>query len=167
VKEETAGNLRAAFAGESQAYMKYTIFADKAQREGYPEVARLFRAIAHAEQVHATNHLRTLRGIGDTATNLETAVGGENYENTEMYPAFATTAKQDGDKAAMRTIRYALEAEKIHEVMFGQAKESVAAGEDIKSAPVFVCPTCGHTVIGEAPHECPICGVPKDKFREF
>jgi len=89
----TEANLEAAFAGESQAHMKYAIFADKAAREGYPEVARLFRAISYAERVHATNHLRELGGIGDTVANLEVAFSGENYENTEMYPAFDAVAR--------------------------------------------------------------------------
>lgn len=167
MKQTTKENLKAAFAGESQAYMKYTVFADKAERDGYPEVARLFRAIAFAERVHATNHLRELGGIGSTVANLEAAIGGENYEVTEMYPAFDTVAKLQEEKGAIRTIRYALEAEKIHEVMYGDAKESVAAGKDIPSAPVYVCPVCGHTVIGEAPDKCPVCGLPHDKYREF
>jgi rubrerythrin len=167
MQEMTEANLKEAFAGESQAHMKYTIFADRAEREGYPEVARLFRAIAFAERVHAASHLRVLGGIGDTAANLEAAFSGENYETTEMYPAFASVAELQGDKGAMRTIRYALEAEKIHEAMYTQAKESVMAGKDIESAPVFVCPVCGHTVIGEAPDKCPICGAPKAKFQQF
>ena len=163
----TKANLEAAFAGESQAHMKYAIFADKAEKEGYPGVARLFRAISYAERVHATNHLRELGGIGDTVANLEAAFNGENYENTEMYPAFDAVARLQEEKGAIRSIHYALEAEKIHEAMYTGARESAVAGKDIKSAPVFVCPVCGHTVIGEAPDKCPICGVPKDKYREF
>ncbi len=144
-----------------------TIFADKAERQGYPEVARLFQAIAYAEQVHATNHLRELGGIGDTVANLAAAIEGENHENVEMYPAFDAVAKLQGEKGAVRSIHYALEAEKIHEVMYGEAKESVAAGKDIESAPVYVCPVCGHTVIGQAPDKCPVCGLPKKKYHEF
>ena len=165
--EMTKVNLEAAFAGESQAHMKYTIFADKAEREGYPEVARLFRAISYAERVHATNHLRELNGIGDTAANLEVAYGGENYENTEMYPAFDAVAKLQKEKGAIRSFHYALEAEKIHEVMYNEARESVIAGNDIETASLFVCPVCGHTAIGEAPDKCPVCGLPKDKYRKF
>ena len=101
MREMTKENLKAAFAGESQAYMKYVIFADRAEEEGYPEVARLFRAIAFAERVHATNHLRELGDIGDTVANLEVAIGGENYENTEMYPAFNAVAKLQEEKGAM------------------------------------------------------------------
>jgi len=163
----TKTNLEAAFAGESQARMKYAIFADKAEREGYPEVARLFRAISFAERVHATNHLRELGGIGDTTANLETAAAGENYENTEMYPAFDAVARLQEEKGAVRSIHFALEAEKIHEAMYTGAGVSIAAGKDIESAAVYVCPVCGHTVIGEAPDKCPICGVPRDKYREF
>ncbi len=163
----TKANLEAAFAGESQAHMKYASFADKAATEGYRGVARLFRAISYGERVHATNHLRELGGIGDTVANLEGAFNGENYETTEMYPAFDAVARLQEEKGAIRSIHYALEAEKIHEAMYTGARESVVAGKDIKSAPVFVCPVCGHTVIGEAPDKCPICGVPKDKYREF
>jgi len=167
MREMTKANLEAAFAGESQAHMKYAIFADKAEREGYPEIARLFRAISYAERVHATNHLRKLSGIGDTATNLEVASGGENYENTEMYPAFDAVAKLQKEKDAIRSFYYALEAEKIHEVMYTEARESVIAGNDIETDPVFVCPVCGHTAIGEAPDKCPVCGLPKDKYHQF
>jgi rubrerythrin len=167
MREMTRANLEAAFAGESQAHMKYAIFADKAEEEGYPEVARLFRAISFAERVHATNHLRELGDIGDTVSNLEVAIGGENYENTEMYPAFNAVAKLQNEKGAMLSIHYALEAEKIHEAMYGEAKNTVAAGSDIQSAPVLVCPVCGHTVIGEAPDKCPICATPKEKYRRF
>jgi rubrerythrin len=167
MRKMTQTNLEAAFAGESQAYMKYAIFADKAEEEGYPEVARLFRAISFAERVHATNHLRELGGIGDTVANLEVAIGGENYENTEMYPAFNAVAKLQNERGAMRSIHYALEAEKIHEAMYGEAKQTVAAGSDIQSASVFVCPVCGHTVIGEAPDKCPVCSAPKEKYRQF
>ena len=167
MRKMTEENLKVAFAGESQAYMKYAIFADKAEEEGYPEVARLFRAISFAERVHATNHLRELGDIGDTVANLGTATEGENYENTEMYPAFNAVAKLQGERGAMLSIHYALEAEKIHEAMYGEAKNMVASGSDIQSAPVFVCPLCGHTVIGEAPDKCPICATPKEKYRQF
>ena len=167
MRKMTQENLKAAFAGESQAHMKYAIFADKAEEEGYPEVARLFRAISFAERIHATNHLRELGDIGDTVANLGTAMEGENYENTEMYPAFNAVARLQDEKGAMRSIHYALEAEKIHEAMYGEAKNMVASGSDIQAAPVFVCPVCGHTVIGEAPDKCPVCGTSKDKYHKF
>ena len=167
MKKMTQANLEAAFAGESQAHMKYAIFADKAEKEGYPEVARLFRAVSSAERVHATNHLRTLGGIGDTVSNLTEAIGGESHENTEMYPAFDAVAQLQEEKGALRSIHYALEAEKIHESMYGEAKGFVETGKDIDAAVIFVCPTCGYTVIGDPPDKCPVCGVKKEKFSQF
>ena len=167
MRKMTEANLKDAFAGESQAFMKYTAFSDKAEREGFPEVARLFTAIAYAERVHAINHLKQLGGIGDTVTNLGEAIGGENHENTEMYPAFEAVAKLQEEKGALRSIFYALEAEKIHEVMYGDAQETVKAGSDIASQKVFVCTVCGHTIFGEAPDRCPICKAVKAKYKEF
>ncbi len=167
MKLMTKANLEAAFAGESQACMKYTIYADKAEREGYPEVARLFRAIAYAERVHATNHFRVLEGIKDTVENLAAAAGGENHEVEEMYPAFAAVADLQGEKAAAKSIHYAVEAEKIHEVMYNNAKESVKEKKDIPEANVYVCPVCGHTHIGKPEEDCPVCGLSKDKYLEF
>jgi rubrerythrin len=163
----TAQNLKAAFAGESQAHMKYTVFADVAETTGLKETARLFRAIAYAERVHATNHLRELGGIGDTATNLKEAQGGEHYEVDQMYPAFKEVAKLQGEKSALRSMHYALEAEKIHERMYHDAEELVLVGRDIEGRPVYVCPTCGYTVIGDAPGKCPVCGVPATEFLKF
>jgi rubrerythrin len=167
MRQSTQDNLKEAFAGESQAFMKYTAFAAKAEREGLPEVARLFTAIAYAERVHAVNHLKELGGIGDTVTNLETAINGENYENTEMYPAFEAVAKLQEEKGALRTIFYALEAEKIHEVMYGDAKETVQAGSDLPAQKIFVCSICGHTIFGDAPDRCPICKALKKAYKEF
>ena len=163
----TKANLEAAFAGESQAHMKYKIFSAKAEQEGHPEVARLFRAISYAEQVHATNHFKELNGIGSTAENLTAAIGGENYENTEMYPAFNAVAKLQSEKGAMLSIHYAVEAEKIHEVMYKDAKELVKAGSDLASKPVYICPVCGFTVIGDPPDKCPVSKTPKTEFVKF
>jgi rubrerythrin len=165
--EMTKANLKEAFAGESMAHMKYLIFSEQAEKDGYPEIARLFRAIAYAEKVHATNHLRVLEGIGDTATNLKTGIDGENYENTEMYPAFDAVAKMQKEKGAIRSFHYAREAELIHEKMYGDAKASAESGEDIPAASVHVCPVCGHTVIGDAPDKCPVCGLLKEKYIAF
>ncbi|MBU0511185.1 MAG: rubrerythrin family protein [Chloroflexi bacterium] len=167
MKKMTEANLKAAFAGESQAHIKYLAFADKAEKEGFLEAARLFEAIAYAEQVHAINHLKVLGGVGKTVENLQAAIEGENYENTEMYPAFDAVAKLQEEKKAIRSFHYAKEAEIIHEEMYSDAKAKVEAGEDIESAPVYVCPVCGHTAIGEAPDKCPICGLPKEKYKEF
>ena len=167
MRKMTEANLKDAFAGESQAHMKYLAFADKAEREGYPEAARLFTAIAYAERVHAINHLKQLGGIGDTVTNMGEAMGGENFENTEMYPAYEAVAKLQGEKGALRSIFYALEAEKIHEVMYGDAAETIKAGTDLPVQKVFVCSICGHTIFGEAPDRCPICKAVKAKYKEF
>jgi rubrerythrin len=167
MKKMTEANLKEAFAGESQAHMKYLAFAEKATREGKPEVARLFNAIAYAERVHAINHLRELGGIGDTLTNLGEAMGGENFENTEMYPAYEAVAKLQEEKGALRTIFYALEAEKIHEVMFGDAAETLKEASDLPAQKVFVCSVCGHTIFGDAPDRCPICKAVKAKYKEF
>jgi rubrerythrin len=163
----TQANLEAAFAGESQAHIKYKIYADTAEEEGFPEIARLFRAISFAEQVHATNHLKQLAGIGSTAENLQGAISGENYENTEMYPAFNSVAKLQGEKGAMLSIHYALEAEKIHEVMYGEAKKLVESGQDTATNAVYICPVCGYTVIGDPPAKCPVSATPKEKFVKF
>ena len=141
--------------------------AAKAKEEGFPGIARLFRAISYAEQVHAANHLRELGGIGNSVDNLGGAIAGENYENTEMYPAFYAVADLREEKGALRSIRYALEAGNIHEALYGEARQMAEIRQDIKSAPVFVCSVCGHTVVGEAPDKCPICNARKEKFNEF
>jgi rubrerythrin len=167
MQEMTAHNLKEAFAGESQAHMKYTIFADVAEGAGLKEIARLFRAIAYAERVHATNHLRELGGIGDTLANLKAAGAGENYEVDQMYPAFEAVAKLQGEKGAIRSMHYALEAEKKHAEMYHDAEELVLVGKDIEGRPVYVCPVCGYTVIGEPPARCPVCALPAADFKPF
>lgn len=167
MKPTTKSNVEAAFAGESQAHMKYLIYSEKAEKEGFPQIAKLFRAIASAEKVHATNHLRLLEKINNTAANLVDAADGENYEVTEMYPAFDAVAKMQDEKGASKSFHYAIEAEKIHEEMYMKAKELVLQGKDISEANVYVCPVCGHTVIGEAPDKCPVCGVAKEKYQKF
>jgi len=163
----TQANLEAAFAGESQAHMKYLIFADKAEREGFPNVARLFRAISYAEQVHATGHFKALKNLGETAANLEAAIGGETYEVEEMYPAFQAVAELQEERAAIRSNAWALEAEKIHAVMYGGAKTTVEAGKDAEVGQVYVCSVCGWTGEGEPPDECPLCKAKKEKFVTF
>nr|HID14511.1 rubrerythrin family protein [Anaerolineae bacterium] len=160
-------NLEAAFAGESQAHMKYLIFADRAGREGFPNVARLFRAIAYAEQVHATNHFKTLGNLGQTAANLEAAIGGETYEVKEMYPAFQAVAELQEEKAALRSNTWALEAEKVHAGMYERARQAVLAGTDAEVGDVYICEMCGWTVEGEPPDRCPLCGAKREKFRKF
>lgn len=132
-------DLAAAFAGESQANRKYLAFSEKAERDGFPNVARAFRAAAHAETVHALNHFRALRGVGSTEANLEAAIAGEHYEHAEMYPAFLAAAEETGHRRAATTFRYALEAEKGHEVMYRECLEAVKQGKDYDSATFWVC----------------------------
>jgi len=163
----TKANLEAAFAGESQAHMKYLAFAAQAETDGYPQVARLFKAIAFAEQVHATNHLKQLSGIGTTAENLASAIGGEHFEVNEMYPAYDSVARAQAEKGAILSIHYALEAEKLHEAMYGEAKALVEDGQDRSDLPVYICPVCGFTVIGDPPAKCPVSRTPSEKFVKF
>jgi rubrerythrin len=165
--EMTKANLEAAFAGESQAYMKYLAFSTQAEREGLAEVARLFKAIAYAEQVHAINHFKVLRKVGKTVDNLEAAIGGETYEIEEMYPAFQEVAELQQERGAARSSNWAMEAEKIHAEMYRVAKAAVVGGNDVEVGPVYVCEVCGWTGEGEPPDECPLCKAKKDRFVTF
>ncbi len=168
MRKMTEKSLMDAFAGESMAHMKYLAFSEVAEKEGFPGIAKLFRAIAYAEQVHATNHAKALGLIGNTAQNLKAAAEGENFEITEMYPAYDAIAKLQEEKQAERFIHYALEAEKVHEEMYNNALKKVENKEDEQVDKVYVCPVCGFTVIGEPDFDkCPVCGVAKDKFKEF
>jgi len=167
MREMTTKNLNDAYAGESQAHMKYQIFADVAEKEGKPNIAKLFRAISYAELVHATNHYRTLGEIGDTVANLDKAIAGETFEVEEMYPAYRAVADLQGEKAADRSFHGALEAEKLHAKMYTDAKAAALKNEDIKISKVYICPVCGYTAIDTAPEKCPVCGVSRDKFVEF
>lgn len=167
MREMTKANLTNAFAGESQAHMRYLIYADQADKDGKPKVANLFRAIAYAEKVHATNHFKTLGELGDTVANLSSGVEGEHFEINEMYPAYDVVANLQNEKSAQRSIYYALEAEKIHEQLYKEAGETVAAGNDITIEKVYVCPVCGHTAPNAAPDKCPVCGASKEKYKEF
>jgi len=167
MKKMTEKNLRDAFAGESQAHMRYLIFAKKAEDEGKPNIGRLFRAISFAEQVHATNHLKTLDDLGETVDNLQAAINGEDFEVEEMYPAYDAVAKLQDEKGAIRSIHYAIEAEKIHAAMYTEAKQTAKEGKDADLGDIFICPVCGYTVEGEAPDSCPVCGVSKDKFVKY
>lgn len=165
--EMTKENLLAAYAGESQAHMRYLIFSDVAEKEGKKNVSRLFKAIAYAEQVHATNHYRNLGEIKTTSDNLQTCINGEHFEVNEMYPAYMAVAQLQDENNANVGFHGALEAEKIHEVMYGDAKMVVDKGEDIEVGKIFICSVCGYTTTNEAPEKCPICGASKDKFVEF
>ncbi|MBI5420180.1 MAG: rubrerythrin family protein [Deltaproteobacteria bacterium] len=164
---KTNENLKAAFAGESQAHMKYLAFAGAAEKEGFRNIGRLFTAIAFAERVHATNHHEALFGSTPTVKNLETAVGGENYEVKDMYPPFKAAADQEGEKQASLSFHFALEAEKIHAVLYSRAKEAAASRKDFQVGDIHICSVCGHTIVGAAPDECPVCGASKEKFRKF
>jgi len=163
----TEENLKGAFAGESQAHMRYLAFADAAEKEGKGNLARLFRAIAYAERVHAINHLRELGGIGDSPVNLQEAINGETFEVEEMYPAYDAVAKLQKESGALRSIHYAIEAEKIHAEMYKRAKDAAEGGKDIEIEGVYICPVCGYTAEGGAPEKCPVCGAPRERFEEF
>ncbi len=179
----TRDNLKSAFGGESMAHMRYLLFADIAEKEGFKNVARLFRAIAYAEQVHARNHFEKLRGLkegskvvaealfgpGNTSKNLELAIMGEEFEINEMYPAYIEVAKLQGDRAAELSFRWALEAEKIHAKLFREAKKYVDQGKDWPlDGYIWICPVCGFTYVGrEPPEKCPICGALGRTFKKF
>ncbi len=168
MNEMTKTHLKEAFAGESQAHMKYLNFAERAEKEDLPNVGRLFRAASYAEQIHASNHLRTLEGIQGTAANLGEAIGGETFEFEQMYPAYKAVAEAQGEKRALRVMDWAMEAEKIHARLYTQAKQSVEASKDISNTPIWVCTMCGYTHEGEeAPDVCPLCGAKKEKFIKF
>ncbi len=160
----TLDNLKDAFAGESQANRKYLAFAKKADQDGFKQVAKLFRAAAEAETIHAHAHLRVMGGIKSTAENLQVAVEGEGYEYQSMYPKFLEEAKAEGNAAASKTFEFALAAEKVHHDLYVKALASVKAGKDEPEATIYLCPVCGNLEIGTAPDACPICGVKKDRF---
>lgn len=162
----TSENLQAAFAGESQANRRYLFFAEKANEAGQSQIARLFRAAAEAETVHARNHLKVIGGVKSTRENLGEAINGENYEFTEMYPGFISQARSDNNAAAERSFNLANKVEKIHHGLFQRASDSLDAGQSPGDAPYSVCQVCGNTVEGEAPETCPICGAPRSKFKQ-
>ena len=167
MKKMTEQNLKDAFAGESQAHIKYLAFAERAERDGLASVARLFRAASFAEQIHATAHLRTLSGIGTTAENLGAAIGGETFEFEEMYLAYIAVAKAQEEAKAERSFQRAMDAEKVHAALYSRAKEAVELGRDTEVGPVVVCSVCGYTAEGEAPEVCPFCGAKHEKFVKF
>lgn len=156
-------NLREAFAGESQANRKYLAFAKKAEDDGYPQIAKLFRAAAAAETIHAHNHLRELAGVRKTKENLEEALNGEVYEFQKMYPQMIADAEAEGDKCALRTFTFANEVEKVHADLFKKAIDNFGKNADVD---YLVCQVCGHTVENEAPDTCPVCGAKKQAFHK-
>lgn len=158
-------HLKEAFAGESQANRKYLAFAAAADKEGLPQIAKLFRAAAHAETIHAHGHLRVLGGIQGTKENLNDAIEGENYEVTSMYPEMIRDAEEEGNAAAAKSFRRAFEVEKIHEGLFRAALAGM--GTEQKEFDYYVCPVCGYTAEGSAPDKCPVCGVPAERFEKI
>ena len=160
-------NLNAAFAGESQANRKYLAFAEKADKEGFPQVAKLFRAAAAAETIHAHSHLRVLGGIKSTKENIQAAVEGEHHEFTEMYPEFIEDAKAEDNKGAERTFNYANQVEKIHHKLYETALEAVENGKDLEKQDIYICPVCGYTHEGKPPEKCPVCGTVKKMFKKI
>jgi rubrerythrin len=177
----TVANLQSAFAGESQAHMRYLVYAEKAEKDGFPNVARLFTGIAWAEQIHASSHFLMLRnevgdavttagagfGLGPTAQNLEVAIGGEDFEVAEMYRAYRAVAEEQDEKGAFRSFDWAWKAEQTHSALYKRAKMAVEAGNDMEMDTLNVCSRCGHTLIGEAPDNCPICNAKKELYRAF
>ncbi len=167
MKEMTKKALGEAFAGESMAHMKYLIFAEIAEKEGFPNIGRLFKATAYAEFTHARNHAKNLGYLNATESNLDTGINGELFEVEEMYPAYLATAVLQKEKGAELAINYALAAEKIHAQFYKQAKEHVQKTEDMVIDSIYVCPVCGYTHLGTPPEKCPVCNAPKDKFSKF
>ncbi len=160
----TADNLKAAFAGESQANRMYLAFARKAESDGYPQIAKLFRAAAAAETVHAHAHFRVMGGVKGTADNIQAAINGEGYEYKEMYPKFVKEAEAEKNAGALASFRNALAVEKIHFDLYTEALASFRKGKDLAARDVHVCDVCGNTVYGAAPDRCAVCGAPKDRF---
>ena len=162
---KTAENLKAAFAGESQANRRYLFFAEKADKEGYPQIARLFRAVAAAETVHARKHFEVMAGAGATKDNLAAAIAGEFYEFNEMYPAFIKDAQKDDNVKAEVSFSRAGDVEKIHHQLFEDAIKALEAKQPLVNDAYYVCGVCGFTVAGEAPDKCPVCGALKILFQ--
>jgi len=161
----TEQNLKDAFAGESQANRKYLAFAQKADGEGHSQVAKLFRAAAEAETVHALTHLKTLGAIGTTAENLQTAIDGETHEFKKMYPEMIAVAEADGDKQALRTFTYANEVEKVHAELYKKALDHLDAPYDVEC--YYVCSVCGYTAENEPPDRCPVCKAMAKAFKRI
>jgi rubrerythrin len=177
----TSEFLHSAYGGESMAHMRYLIWGDTAAKEGYRNVARLFRAISFAEQVHASNHFREIDGdtagasvaaggifgMNKTADNLRGAIMGEVHEVDQMYPVYLNTAEFQNEAGAKRSFHFSLEAEKQHVTLFQIALNAVSAGMDMELEAIYICPVCGHTVLNEAPANCPICGAKKELYHRF
>jgi len=164
---KSVDNLKTAFAGESQANRRYLAFAKKADQEGFPQIAKLFRAAAAAETVHALNHLRAMDGVKGTAEDLEVAIAGENYEVVSMYPTMLAEAQTEGEKRAAQSFNYALQTEKVHERLYRQAAEAFGKGKDMPETQYYVCPVCGMTHEGPMEGRCPVCNTPGENFEKI
>jgi rubrerythrin len=163
----TGENLKAAFAGESQANQRYLAYAEQARQEGFSQVAKLFRAAARAEAVHARAFLKTLGTVRPTAENLQEAVNGESFEFKDLYPRYEATAMEENQPAAVLSFQNALAVEQVHHSLFIEAMGKVKAGQDLRSRRMFVCCVCGNTVVDEPPETCPVCSSPRDKYEEI
>jgi len=159
----TSDHLKESFAGESQANQKYRAFAKAAEKEGMPNIARLFRTTAEAERIHAEGHFKAMDGVGNTAENLQSAIDGETYEFTEMYPPMHEQAEKEGHKAA-RMFKWALEAEAVHAKLYSLALAAAKEGKDLEETDFYLCPVCGHIEFGKPPADCPTCGLKGEKF---
>lgn len=159
----TEENLKDAFGGESQAYQKYSAFGDKAAKEGFTNIAKLFKTTAEAERIHANGHLKAMDAIGSTLENLEAAIAGETYEFSDMYPPMYEQAVKENHKAK-KMFGYALEAEKVHAELYQKALEAVKEGKDLDEVNIYLCPVCGHIELGVPTEKCPICGAPASKY---
>ncbi|WP_300409871.1 ferritin family protein [Lagierella sp.] len=181
MRDMTQANLRSAYGGESQARNRYDIWGDIAKKDGYPNVARLFHCTADAEKIHAGLHFKAMKdvkgdflvasmagfGIGSTSENLAAARGGEVFEYTEMYPAYIEVAQMQGEEEAVKAMRFAVEAEKIHAELFGKAKEAVDSGKDLDSEKIYLCPVCGFVSLTGEEEVCPLCGCKRAIFVEY
>lgn len=177
----TSDFLHSAYGGESMAHMRYLIWAQVAEKEGFPNIAKLFEAISYAERVHASNHFREIGGgisdaavtaggvfgIGKTVENLQGAINGELHEVEQMYPVYLNAAKFQNESGAERSFHFALEAEKIHADLFKKAQDAAKEGKDMELKAVYICPICGHTILDGAPDNCPVCGAKKEMYKEF
>ncbi|MCF2139610.1 MAG: rubrerythrin family protein [Candidatus Lokiarchaeota archaeon] len=160
-------DLLAAFAGESQANRKYLAYAKQADKEGFHQIARVFRAAAAAETVHAHNHFRVYGGVKSLVENIQDAINGEHYEFSEMYPEFLKDAQEEGNKKAEQSFHWANEVEKIHHKLYSNALTAAEKGEDLPEKDMYVCPVCGYTVEGEPPENCPICSAKGSTFMKI
>jgi len=162
----TSDNLKEAFAGESQANRMYLAFAKKAQQDGFAQVAKLFRAAAAAETVHAHAHFRVMGGVTGTEENLQTAIEGEGFEFKEMYPKFLSEAEAEENKPAVFSFKHALAVEEIHHGLYSIALEAVKSGSDLPETKLYICSVCGNTIEGSVPDKCPVCGASREQFEE-